>query len=120
MIHASDGRLMQRRATGTLEETRPLIPTGGDEDDQRESIGPDRLFGMASLLRRRRMLALFGAGFFALGLLYAGSKPVTYTASTQLLLYNNELHPGTPPVVSPGPADMPMVQNMIQILRSPA
>lgn len=120
MIHASDGRLMQRRTTGTLEDTRPLIPTGGDEDDQREPIGPDRLFGMASLLRRRRMLALFGAGFFALGLLYAGSKSVTYTASTQLLLYNNELHPGTPPVVSPGPADMPMVQNMIQILRSPA
>lgn len=103
-----------------LEETRPLMPTRGDDDDRREPIGPDRLFGVASLLRRRRMLALWAVAFFALGLLYAGGKPVTYTASTQLLLYNNELHSGTPPVVSPGPADMPMVQNMIQILRSPA
>jgi polysaccharide biosynthesis transport protein len=103
-----------------LEETRPLMPTFGDEDDHREPIGPDRLFGMASLVRRRRMLTLCGAAFFALGILYAAGKPVTYTASTQLLVYNNELHSGPTPVISPGPADMPLVENMIQILRSPA
>jgi Mrp family chromosome partitioning ATPase len=103
-----------------LEETRPLMPTCGDDDDHRDPNGPDRLFGIASLLRRRRMLTLCGAGFFVLGILYAGSKPVTYTASTQLLLYNNELHAGPPPVVTLGPADMPQVANMIQILSSPA
>ncbi|MGY4602906.1 succinoglycan biosynthesis transport protein ExoP [Bradyrhizobium sp. USDA 4474] len=102
-----------------LEETRPLMPTRGVEDDNREPVGPDRLFGMASLLRRRKMLTLWAAACFALGILYA-SKPLTYTASTQLLVYNNELHSGPPPVVSPGPADMPLVENMIQILKSPA
>jgi len=53
-----------------------------------------------------------------IGLLYVVFKPITYTASLRLLVYNRQIATGADPVILPGSVDIPLVQNQIEILRS--
>jgi Mrp family chromosome partitioning ATPase/capsular polysaccharide biosynthesis protein len=46
-------------------------------------------------------------------------RPVTYTASTQLLIYIRDLQPGSEYVISPRPSDLAQVQNEIEIAKAP-
>src|SRR5215471_15053756 len=92
----------------------------GNLDEQWTPVEPRHLFGVASLIAHWKMVSFCGASFFMLGLLFAVIKPITYTASTQLLIYNRQLHSGPEPVVTPGAADVPLVENMIEIFRSPS
>jgi polysaccharide biosynthesis transport protein len=78
----------------------------------------NRSFGIAGLLRHWRLVSLCGASALMLGVLFASSKPITYTASTQLLLYNRELQPGNEPIVTPGRGDTPLLENAIEIFKS--
>jgi succinoglycan biosynthesis transport protein ExoP len=82
-------------------------------------ISPLRTFGLLSLRRRWKLLFMCGALTLIIGVLVAVFKPVTYTASTQLLVYVRELQPGPEPVISLGRADLTQLQNEIEIIRSP-
>jgi Mrp family chromosome partitioning ATPase/capsular polysaccharide biosynthesis protein len=76
------------------------------------------LYVIASLLRRWKMIAFSVAAALTLATLVLALKPVNYTASTQLLIYNRELYPGPDAVISPGRADTALVENMIEIFKS--
>jgi Mrp family chromosome partitioning ATPase/capsular polysaccharide biosynthesis protein len=89
-----------------------------NDGEPNASWRPRRLFGVASLLRHRRLIGLFGASFLMGGVLFALARPVTYTASTQLLIYNRELIQGPESVILPGRADTPLLENAIEIFRS--
>lgn len=86
-----------------------------DSVGERAQLGT---FGLLSLRRRWRLIALCSALASIIALVVAVLKPATYTASTQLLVYVRELQPGPEPVVSPGRADLTQVQNEIEIIRS--
>lgn len=79
---------------------------------------PRPMFGLESLLRHKKVLVLSTALFLVLGLLFALLKTVTYTASTQLLIYNRELLTGPDSVILPGRADVALVQNQVEIIQS--
>jgi capsular polysaccharide biosynthesis protein len=88
----------------------------GQEDTADE---PRRhLYVIASLLRRWKTIAFSVAAALTLAALVFALKPVNYTASTQLLIYNRELYPGPDAVISPGRADTALVENMIEIFKS--
>jgi Mrp family chromosome partitioning ATPase/capsular polysaccharide biosynthesis protein len=88
----------------------------GQEDTADE---PRRhLYVIASLLRRWKTIAFSVAAALTLAALVLALKPVNYTASTQLLIYNRELYPGPDAVISPGRADTALVENMIEIFKS--
>lgn len=96
----------------------PVADHPADCDDRSGLDGPGRLFGVASLRRRWKIVRFCTVALLILGLIFEFIKPIGYTASTQLLIYNRELHPGPEPVIFPGPADMPLVENTIEIFRS--
>jgi capsular polysaccharide biosynthesis protein len=79
---------------------------------------PRYLFGTTSLWRYRQMICLFGASFLVASLLFAAGRPMTYTASTQLLIYNRQLMQGPESVISPAGADTPLLESTIEIFRS--
>lgn len=88
----------------------------GQEDTADE---PRRhLYVIASVLRRWKTIAFSVAAALTLAALVLALKPVNYTASTQLLIYNRELYPGPDAVISPGRADTALVENMIEIFKS--
>jgi succinoglycan biosynthesis transport protein ExoP len=90
----------------------------GTSNDWYGPVGPNHLFGPASLLRHWKIVSMCGASALMLGVLFAAFKPITYTASTQLLVYNRDLHPGPEPVITPGRADTTSVENTIEIFKS--
>jgi Mrp family chromosome partitioning ATPase len=63
-------------------------------------------------------LAFSTIAFLALGLLYAAFRPTTYTASSQLLVFIKQIQTGADLAILPGRADLPLVQNQIELLRS--
>src|SRR6266567_4307865 len=79
---------------------------------------PLRMFGLASLRRRWRLVATCGVLFLIAGLLIIVLKPARYTSATQLLVYVRQLQPGPDLVISPGRADLTQVQNEIEIVQS--
>lgn len=79
---------------------------------------PRRVIGLAIVVRHRRLIALSGALFLTLGLLFAALKAPTFTASTQLLVYVREVQPGPETVILPGRADVSVVQNQIEVIQS--
>jgi succinoglycan biosynthesis transport protein ExoP len=83
------------------------------------AAGPQRhLYMIASLLRRWKVIVFSTLAALAAAALFLALKPVAYTATTQLLIYNRDLHPGPEPVISPGRADTALVENMIEIFKS--
>lgn len=79
---------------------------------------PLNTFGVLSLRRRWRLVGMCGVLFLIVGLLFIALRPVTYTASTQLLVFVRELQPGPEPVIWPGRVDLVQVENEIEIIRS--
>ena len=96
-----------------LEEGRALGQERSRADEPRR-----HLYVIASMLRRWKVIAFSAAVALVLAALFFALKPVTYTASTQLLIYNRELSPGPDAVILPGRADTALVENMIEILKS--
>lgn len=85
-------------------------------------VGPNHLFGAASLFSHRTVVGLCGASALMLGSLFAVFKPITFTATTQLLIFNREISPSPEPVpvISPGPADKALIESAIEIFKSPS
>jgi len=92
------------------------LPLDGPES----GYATTRNVGIASLLRRRWLVGLCGAGFLFVGILAGVLRPASYTASSQLLVYVRELRSSLDPVITPGRADNALVQNQIEILRAPS
>ncbi len=105
------------RSTANLARPKApgLVRRGGRESES----GLRRGFGPAGpLLRHWRLVCLCGVCFLLLAALFLAVRPARYTASTQLLVYTRELHPTAKSVISPGRADVALVQNQIEILRA--
>jgi succinoglycan biosynthesis transport protein ExoP len=75
-------------------------------------------FGLGSLRSRKELLAFSTIAFLTIGLLYAAFRPTTYTASSELLVYIRQIQTGADLAILPGRADLPLVQNQIELLRS--
>lgn len=74
--------------------------------------------GVRAIRRNKILIASCGLLFFLLALIYGALRPATYTASSQLLVYNKELLPGPETVITPGRTDASLVQNQIEIIQS--
>lgn len=94
------------------------FPVRGDTADRRPGELPKPSFGLGSLRSRKDLLAFCSIAFLAIGLLYAALRPTTYTASSQLLVFIKQIQTGADLAILPGRADLPLVQNQIQLLRS--
>jgi polysaccharide biosynthesis transport protein len=79
-----------------------------------------RPFGAASIRRHKKAVVLSVALCLSLGLFHISSRPVTYTASTELLVYDRQITAGPDAAILPGSVDIPLVYNQIEILRSRA
>ena len=86
--------------------------------DSRINVKPRPSFGLGSLRNRKRLLGIGAVLCLAIASLYVGLRPTTYTASSQLLIYIRQVLSGADLAILPGRADLPMVQNQIELLRS--
>jgi Mrp family chromosome partitioning ATPase len=98
--------------------SKPLVVHSPDGFDRRISVPQRPSFGLGSLRSRKGLLGLSTVLFLALGLFYALYRPTTYTASSQLLVYIRQILTGADSAILPGRADLPLVQNQIELLRS--
>ena len=106
-------------ATGMLDtRSNPPVVHGPTGFDDRVRIRPKPSFGLGSLRSRKGLLTLITLLFAATGLLYAQYRATTYTASGQLLVYIKQIVTGADLAILPGRADLPLVQNQIELLRS--
>jgi succinoglycan biosynthesis transport protein ExoP len=101
-----------------LRAESPFIMGANDSDDRWRSVERKRLFGVASIFRHYTVGYFCVVLCFLLGVVFAFIRPMTYTASTQLVIYNRELYQGPEPIISAGRADNPSVENVIEILKS--
>jgi len=98
--------------------THPQVVHNTDKLDYRMSARPRPSFGLGSLRSRKRLLGIGVVLCLAIASLYLGFRSTTYTASSQLLIYIRQVLTGPDQAVLPGRADLPMVQNQIELLRS--
>jgi Mrp family chromosome partitioning ATPase len=89
-----------------------------DRFDDHSNVRPTPAFGFGSLRNRKGLLGLSALMFLAIGLFYSWHRPKTYTASSQLLVYIKRVLTGVDLAILPGRADLPLVQNQIELLRS--
>src|SRR6185295_12792666 len=68
--------------------------------------------------RHWKVVGLCAGAALVVGVVVAAYRPITYTASTQLLIYNRELQPGPERVISPGRVDAVLVENTVEIFKS--
>ena len=94
----------------------PVVPVWEEADQPKVPAKPS--FGLGSLRRRKDLLAFSTIAFLSIGLLYAAFRPTTYTASSQLLVFIKQIQTGADLAILPGRADLPLVHNQIQLLRS--
>ena len=81
--------------------------------------GPAALsFILGSLRSGRRLVGISAVSFLAIGLLYVALRPRSYTASTEFLVYVKEIQTGADLAILPGRADLPLVLNQIELIRS--
>jgi len=101
-------------------DTRSSAPVvySTDRADSRIGARPKPSFGLGSLRSRKELIGLGTAVFLAIGLFYTTFTPSTYTASSQLLIYIKQILTGADLAILPGRADLPLVQNQIELLRS--
>jgi len=99
---------MQLRVEGTVP------PRKGEMDAWHQDVEVQ----LASFFRHKTLIALITACFLFLGVIYAASRPATYTASSQLLVFSKQLHNAPDPVITSAPADSSLVQNQIEIIQS--
>ena len=95
-----------------------VVPVWGEAEDYRPKVLAKPSFGLGSLRSRKSLLAFSTIAFLTIGLLYAAFRPTTYTASSQLLVYIRQIQTGADLAILPGRADLPLVQNQIELLRS--
>jgi capsular polysaccharide biosynthesis protein/Mrp family chromosome partitioning ATPase len=98
--------------------SRPQVIQSTEGFDGRLDVRPRPSFGLGSLRSRKWLLALGSAACLAIAALYIHLRPATYTASSQLLIYIRQVLTGPDQAILPGRADLPMVQNQIELLRS--
>jgi capsular polysaccharide biosynthesis protein len=79
---------------------------------------PRPLFGVASVRRHKNALGLSVALCLLVGLFHIAFRPVTYTASTELLVYDRQIATGGDAVILPSSVDIPLVYNQIEMLKS--
>jgi succinoglycan biosynthesis transport protein ExoP len=82
------------------------------------ALEPNHRFGLACLSRHWKVVGLCAGAALVVGVVVAAYRPITYTASTQLLIYNRELQPGPERVISPGRVDAVLVENTVEIFKS--
>jgi polysaccharide biosynthesis transport protein len=99
-------------------KSKPLLVPVSEGSANRTRAPQKASFGLVSLRRHRRLLALGALSFFIIGVLYSALRPMTYTAVSQLLVYNRQIQGGADLAILPGRADLPLVQNQIEFLRS--
>ncbi len=98
--------------------SRPQLIDDREGLDGGIAVRPHPSFGLGSLRSRKRLLAGSALACLVLAALYLGLRPATYTASSQLLVYIRQILTGPDQAILPGRADLPMVQNQIELLRS--
>jgi polysaccharide biosynthesis transport protein len=98
--------------------SKPPVVQNPDGFDCRISMRLRPSFGLGSLRSRKGLLGLGTVLFLAMGLFYTVYRPTTYTASSQLLVYIKQILTGADSAILPGRADLPLVQNQIELLRS--
>jgi succinoglycan biosynthesis transport protein ExoP len=96
----------------------PVVETPDGMDYPSVSVHAKAGFGLGSLRRHAAILGLSVFVFVGIGLAFVALRPATYTASTLLLVYNRQISSGQDAVVLPGSADIPLVQNQIEMLQS--
>jgi Mrp family chromosome partitioning ATPase len=89
-----------------------------EEADDQKAAAAKPSFGLGSLRSRKGLLASCTLAFLVIGLVYIAFRPATYTASSQLLVYIRQIQSGADLAILPGRADLPLVQNQIELLRS--
>jgi polysaccharide biosynthesis transport protein len=105
--------------TGMLDtRSKPPVDPVWEEADHRPKAPAKPSFGIGSLRRRKVLLAFSTIALLTIGLFYAAYRPTTYTASSQLLVYIKQIQTGPDLAILPGRADLPLVHNQIQLLRS--
>jgi succinoglycan biosynthesis transport protein ExoP len=95
----------------------PVLPVW-EEADRQPKVAAKPSFGLGSLRRRKDLLVFSTIAFLTMGLLYAAYRPTTYTASSLLLVFIKQIQTGADLAILPGRADLPLVQNQIELLRS--
>ncbi len=71
-----------------------------------------------SLRSRKRLVGNSALAFLAIGLLYVVLWPRSYTASSEFLVYIEEIQTGADLAILPGRGDLPLVLNQIELIRS--
>jgi len=98
--------------------SHPSVVETAAGSDYRIDTRPRPSFGLGSLRSRKRLLGIGALLCLAIAGVYVGSRSTTYTASSQLLVYIRQVLSGPDMAVLPGRADLPMVQNQMELLRS--
>jgi len=98
--------------------SNPTVVHSPDGFDHRVSVRPRASFGLGSLRSRKGLLGFTTLLFVAAGLFYSVYRTSTYTASSQLLVFIRQILTGADLAILPGRADLPLVQNQIELLRS--
>jgi len=98
--------------------SHPQVVHSTERLESRINVRPRPSFGLGSLRSRKRLLGIGTLACLALAALYVGVRPTSYTASSQLLIYIRQVLTGPDQAILPGRADLPMVQNQIELLRS--
>lgn len=98
--------------------SHPQVVHGTERLESRINVRPRPSFGLGSLRSRKWLLGIGTLACLALAALYVGVRPTSYTASSQLLIYIRQVLTGPDQAILPGRADLPMVQNQIELLRS--
>ncbi|HEV7258702.1 MAG TPA: cellulose synthase operon protein YhjQ/BcsQ [Bosea sp. (in: a-proteobacteria)] len=96
----------------------PQLTPGTERFDRRVHARPQPAFGLESLRRRKWLLSMGMLACVTIAALFVALRPVTYTASGQLLIYIRQILTGSEQAILPGRADLAMVQNQIELLRS--
>lgn len=96
----------------------PPVTDSTERSDYRIDTRPRPSFGLGSLRSRKRLLGIGALLCLAIAGFYVGSRSTTYTASSQVLVYIRQVLTGPDMAVLPGRADLPMVQNQMELLRS--
>lgn len=86
-----------------------------DYIDDRQSLST---LGFLTLRRRWKLVFTCIALSLAAAAIFVIQRGVSYTASTQFLVYVKEVQPGSDLVISLGRADLTQVENEIEIIRS--
>jgi Mrp family chromosome partitioning ATPase len=86
---------------------------------EHQTKGPAMLsFCLGSLRSRKRLVGKIAIAFLAIGLLYVVLWPKSYTASSEFLVYIEEIQTGADLAILPGRGDLPLVLNQIELIRS--